>query len=117
MLFRTAEGAKLFSAVAKCAVAFEADDHNVAEGWSVIVKVRAQVLTTDAGGPRSRTRPVTTVDRDAETSLCAGDPVGDHRPPLQVRSGTGPQPDLCLRGLVTQPAIALRACESPCAAY
>lgn len=43
------EGAKLFSAVAKCAVAFEADDHNVAEGWSVIVKVRAQVLTTDAG--------------------------------------------------------------------
>lgn len=27
----------------------EADDHNVAEGWSVIVKVRAQVLTTDAG--------------------------------------------------------------------
>lgn len=49
VLFRTAEGAKLFSAVAKCAVAFEADDHNVAEGWSVIVKVRAQVLTTDAG--------------------------------------------------------------------
>lgn len=42
MLFRTAEGAKLFSAVAKCAVAFEADDHNVAEGWSVIVKVRAR---------------------------------------------------------------------------
>lgn len=49
VLFRTAEGAKLFSAVAKCAVAFEADDHNVAEGWRVIVKVRAQVLTTDAG--------------------------------------------------------------------
>lgn len=39
VLFRTAEGAKLFSAVAKCAVAFEADDHNVAEGWRVIVKV------------------------------------------------------------------------------
>lgn len=52
MLFRTAEGAKLFSAVAKCAVAFEADDHNVAEGWSVIVKVRAQVLTTDAGSAK-----------------------------------------------------------------
>lgn len=85
MLFRTAEGAKLFSAVAKCAVAFEADDHNVAEGWSVIVKVRAQVLTTDAG--------------------------------VREAAGTGPQPDLCLRGLVTQPAIALRACESPCAAY
>lgn len=52
VLFRTAEGAKLFSAVAKCAVAFEADDHNVAEGWSVIVKVRAQVLTTDPGSAK-----------------------------------------------------------------
>jgi nitroimidazol reductase NimA-like FMN-containing flavoprotein (pyridoxamine 5'-phosphate oxidase superfamily) len=29
-------------------VAFEADDHNLAEGWSVIVKGHAQVLTTDA---------------------------------------------------------------------
>lgn len=46
VLFRTAEGAKLFSAIMNDRVAFEADDHNVAEGWSVIVKGRAQVLCT-----------------------------------------------------------------------
>ena len=48
VLFRTAEGTKLFAAVMSSPVAFEADDHNVAEGWSVIVKGRAQVLNTDA---------------------------------------------------------------------
>ena len=44
VLFRTAEGAKLFSVVMNSRVAFEADDHDVAEGWSVIVKGRAYVL-------------------------------------------------------------------------
>ena len=48
VLFRTAEGAKLFSAVMNNRVAFEADDHNVSEGWSVIVKGRARVLNTSA---------------------------------------------------------------------
>ena len=48
VLFRTAEGTKLFSAVAKSVVLFEADDHNVAEGWSVIVRGRARVLRTAA---------------------------------------------------------------------
>jgi uncharacterized protein len=48
VLFRTSEGTKLFAAVASNRVAFEADDHNVAEGWSVIVKGRAQVLHTGA---------------------------------------------------------------------
>src|SRR5450631_653219 len=48
VLFRTAEGTKLFLAVTNSKVAFEADDHNLAEGWSVIVKGHAQVLTTDA---------------------------------------------------------------------
>lgn len=48
VLFRTAEGAKLFSAVMNNRVAFEADDHNVSEGWSVIVKGRALVLNTYA---------------------------------------------------------------------
>ena len=47
VLFRTAEGTKLFVAVINGRVAFEADDHNAAEGWSVIVKGRAQVLNTD----------------------------------------------------------------------
>lgn len=49
VLFRTAEFAsKLFTVVMNAQVAFEADDHNVAEGWSVIVKGTAQVLS--AGG-------------------------------------------------------------------
>jgi uncharacterized protein len=48
VLFRTAEGTKLFSAVANRTVIFEADDHNVAEGWSVIVRGRAHVLKTNA---------------------------------------------------------------------
>ena len=48
VLFRTAEGAKLFSVVMNNRVAFEADDHNVSEGWSVIVTGRARVLYTTA---------------------------------------------------------------------
>lgn len=48
VLFRTSEGTKLFSATANSIVLFEADDHNVAEGWSVIVRGRAKVLRTDA---------------------------------------------------------------------
>lgn len=48
VLFRTSEGTKLFSAVANSVVLFEADDHTVAEGWSVIVRGRAKVLRTDA---------------------------------------------------------------------
>ena len=48
VLFRTAEGTKLLSAVMDDRVAFEADDHGVEEGWSVIVKGRAHVLSTSA---------------------------------------------------------------------
>jgi len=46
VLFRTAEGTKLFSTVMNDQVLFEADDHTVAEGWSVIVRGTARVLTT-----------------------------------------------------------------------
>ncbi len=48
ILFRTAGGTKLFSAVANRTVIFEVDEHNVAEGWSVIVRGRAQLLKTDS---------------------------------------------------------------------
>lgn len=47
ILFRTAEGTKLVSAMINNDVLFEADDHNVAEGWSVIVRGRAGTLRTD----------------------------------------------------------------------
>ena len=46
-LFRTAEGTKLVSAVVNNHVLFEADDHGVSEGWSVIVKGTAHTLRTD----------------------------------------------------------------------
>jgi nitroimidazol reductase NimA-like FMN-containing flavoprotein (pyridoxamine 5'-phosphate oxidase superfamily) len=45
VVFRTAEGTKLFSAAANDQVLFEVDDHNVADAWSVIVRGTAQVLT------------------------------------------------------------------------
>ncbi|MDT5193989.1 MAG: uncharacterized protein QOH34_393 [Mycobacterium sp.] len=48
ILFRTAEGTKLLSAVIDDRVAFEVDEHNVEEGWSVVVKGRAQLLSTSA---------------------------------------------------------------------
>jgi uncharacterized protein len=44
VLFRTAEGTKLFGAVMNDQVLFEADDHNVVEGWSVIIRGTAAVL-------------------------------------------------------------------------
>ena len=47
VLFRTAEGTKLVSAAINNRVLFEADDHDAAEGWSVIVKGTARTLRTD----------------------------------------------------------------------
>ena len=47
VLFRTAEGTKLVSAAMNNNVLFEADDHNAAYGWSVIVKGVARTLHTD----------------------------------------------------------------------
>jgi nitroimidazol reductase NimA-like FMN-containing flavoprotein (pyridoxamine 5'-phosphate oxidase superfamily) len=46
VLFRTSEGTKLVSAAINNQVLFEADDHGVTEGWSVIVKGTARILRT-----------------------------------------------------------------------
>jgi nitroimidazol reductase NimA-like FMN-containing flavoprotein (pyridoxamine 5'-phosphate oxidase superfamily) len=48
ILFRTAEGTKLLSTVMNDRVAFEADDHNAEEGWSVVVKGIAHELSHTA---------------------------------------------------------------------
>ena len=50
VLFRTAQGTKLYSAVMGSSVAFEADYHDppLTYGWSVIIKGRAQVLSANA---------------------------------------------------------------------
>lgn len=46
VLFRTAAGTKLVSTAINNHVLFEADDHNVSEGWSVIVKGMARSMRT-----------------------------------------------------------------------
>ncbi|MDT5338667.1 MAG: uncharacterized protein QOD90_4172 [Mycobacterium sp.] len=48
VLFRTAEGRKLLSAVIDERVAFEVDDHDFEVGWSVVVKGRADVMSDSA---------------------------------------------------------------------
>ena len=48
VLFRTAEGTKLFGTVMNDQVVFEVDDHDVAGGWSVIMRGTAHVLSTSA---------------------------------------------------------------------
>lgn len=44
ILFRTAEGTKLVSAAINDRVLFEVDQHELEEGWSVIVKGSARVV-------------------------------------------------------------------------
>lgn len=46
LLFRTAEGTKLLTSVLNEHVVFEADDHNVAEGWSVVLRGTAHLLSS-----------------------------------------------------------------------
>ncbi len=46
VLFRTAEGTKLLTSVLNEHVVFEADDHNVVEGWSVVLRGTAKLLST-----------------------------------------------------------------------
>ena len=46
VLFRTAEGTKLFTTVMSDQVLFEADDHTDEGGWSVIVRGAAHILNT-----------------------------------------------------------------------
>ncbi|HUH67517.1 MAG TPA: pyridoxamine 5'-phosphate oxidase family protein [Mycobacterium sp.] len=46
LLFRTAEGTKLLSLVINNHVVLEADNHSLDEGWSVIVRGDAEVLST-----------------------------------------------------------------------
>ena len=89
VLFRTAEGTKLFSAVASGTVVFEADDHNVAEGWSVIVRGRARVLRTDADiaeAERAQLLPWTATLKIHYVRLTPSDITGRH-------FKFGPEPD------------------------
>src|SRR5271166_7164080 len=89
VLFRTAEGTKLFVAVTNGKVAFEADDHNVAEGWSVIVKGHAQVLNTDdeiQKAERAELFPWTATQKDHYIRVIPSEFTGRH-------FSFGPEPD------------------------
>mgnify|MGYP002633860053 CR=1 FL=1 len=48
LLFRTAEGTKLLTAVLNEHVVFQVDDHNVAGGWSVVLRGTAHALSSSA---------------------------------------------------------------------
>lgn len=68
ILFRTAEGTKMVSAVINERVLFEVDDHDVAEGWSVIVKGVARVVRSDEDlAEAHRAQPP--MDRHVQTAL------------------------------------------------
>ena len=60
VLFRTAQGTKLYSAVMGDWVAFEADYHDPALtwGWSVIIKGRAHLLSANADILDAREAPL-----------------------------------------------------------
>jgi hypothetical protein len=91
VLFRSAEGTKLFSAVASGTVVFEADDHNVAEGWSVIVRGRARVLRTDADiaeAERAPLMPWTATPKIHYVRITPSDITGRH-----FRFGPEPDPN------------------------
>jgi nitroimidazol reductase NimA-like FMN-containing flavoprotein (pyridoxamine 5'-phosphate oxidase superfamily) len=81
VLFRTSEGTKLFSAVSNRTVVFEADDHTVAEGWSVIVRGRAHLLKTDAEieqAERAQLLPWTATLKTRYVRVTASEITGRH---------------------------------------
>jgi uncharacterized protein len=81
VLFRTSEGTKLFSAVANRIVLFEADDHNVAEGWSVIVRGEAKILRTEAEiaeAERAQLLPWTATHKPHYVRIAPSEVTGRH---------------------------------------
>lgn len=89
VLFRTAEGTKLFSAVANHAVVFEVDDHDVIEGWSVIVRGRARLLKSAADlqrAERAQLLPWTATPKPHYVRITPTEVTGRH-------FRFGPEPD------------------------
>lgn len=67
ILFRTAQGTKLVSTAINRNVLFEADDHGLSEGWSVIVSGVAGLLRDDeeiAEAERAGLVPWTSSDKE-----------------------------------------------------
>ena len=105
VLFRTAEGTKLVSAAINNNVLFEADDHNVAEGWSVIVKGMARLLRTDEEIDEAERCAATAVDGDGEATLRSNSPAERHRPAILVWLRARPRIHRCVRSGPARPAL------------
>jgi nitroimidazol reductase NimA-like FMN-containing flavoprotein (pyridoxamine 5'-phosphate oxidase superfamily) len=58
VLFRTAQGSKLFELTANDEVLFEVDDHTDEAAWSVVVRGHARALDTFAEVERADTMPL-----------------------------------------------------------
>jgi nitroimidazol reductase NimA-like FMN-containing flavoprotein (pyridoxamine 5'-phosphate oxidase superfamily) len=81
ILIRTAEGTKLTAAVINQRVAFEADEHNVEAGWSVIVKGLARVLSGSdeiADAERAQVLPWTATPKQRFIRIVATEISGRH---------------------------------------
>jgi len=67
ILIRTAEGTKLAGVAINQRVAFEADDHDAANGWSVVVKGQARVVSGSedvAAAERAQVLPWTSTPKE-----------------------------------------------------
>ena len=105
VLLRTAEGTKLVSAAINNNVLFEADEHNVAEGWSVIVKGMARLLRTDERDRRGGAGRATPVDGDGEATLRSNSPAERHRPAILFWLRARPRLHRCVRSPRPRPAL------------
>ena len=81
VLFRTAEGTKLFGTVMNERVLFEADDHTVTEGWSVVIRGTARVLSTAEeihGADSTHLRPWVATEKLRYVRITPNEVTGRH---------------------------------------
>jgi uncharacterized protein len=79
IVIRTAEGTKLLAAQINGSVAFEVDDHNVDDGWSVVVKGQARVLSRAdeiADAERAQVLPWTATEKNRFIRIVPADISG-----------------------------------------
>jgi nitroimidazol reductase NimA-like FMN-containing flavoprotein (pyridoxamine 5'-phosphate oxidase superfamily) len=89
VLFKTAAGTKLTTAITNRRVVFETDGHTLSEGWSVIVKGIAHVLSTNAEieeAERAQLRPWIATAKPFYVAIMASEITGR-------RFRFGPEPD------------------------
>ena len=92
ILFRTAEGTKLFGLTVNRDVVFEIDDHDGATGWSVVARGEARVLTTTEELSEAQAAPL-----EPWTATVKRNFVRIHVTEVSGRRASfGPEPDTAL---------------------